>query len=166
MRHILIVALVTSLVGTTAHASDHGGTTTAGVEGTQIMAGVQFGSPPDYDRDACEWSPTLPRDAGNTMVEEVTRPIGATTYRLYDYTCEGREPPTTYHWIPEVSSTTLANQASAVVYDNIPAPWGEFAPPAFWMSATNFLAGSEESDWAKGSATHMSCALPSPKAPR
>jgi hypothetical protein len=130
VRRILIITVATTLLGGTAQAADYGGNATAGVEGTQIMAGVQFGSPPANDRDMCEWSPTLPRDAGDTTVEEVTRPIGTVTYRLYDYTCDGREPPTTYHWIPEVSSTTLANQASAVVYDNIPAPWGEFAPPA------------------------------------
>ncbi|MEK7293166.1 MAG: hypothetical protein AAB088_06955, partial [Actinomycetota bacterium] len=39
--------------------------------------------------------------------------------------------PTTYYWIPKVSNETLATVASAVLYDDIPAPWGEFAPPAY-----------------------------------
>jgi len=131
MRRILIACAVVPLLGGTVHAADGGGgNVLAGVNGTQIMAGVQFGAPPSAANGSCEWSPTLPRDAGDSTVEEVTKPIGNITYRLYDYTCDGREPPTTYHWIPEVSSETLANQASAVVYDNIPAPWGQFAPPA------------------------------------
>jgi len=130
VRRILIVLAAMLPLGEAALAADGTGTVTSGVDGTQIIAGVQFGTPPSGTNDSCEWSPTLPRDAGSQTVDEVTRTIGAITYRLYDFTCEGREPPTTYHWIPEVSSTTLARHASAVVYDNIPAPWGQFAPPA------------------------------------
>ena len=37
---------------------------------------------------------------------------------------------TSTHWIPEVSTTQLGRQAASVVYDNVPAPWGNFAPPA------------------------------------
>lgn len=103
----------------------------AGVDGSRVMAGVRWGSPPGSggSNDDCEWSVALPRDT-HSDADDVTKVVGSTTYRLYDYTCFDREPATTYHWIPEVSTSTLAQQASSVVYENIPAPWGNFAPPA------------------------------------
>ena len=103
----------------------------AGVDGSRVMAGVRWGSPPGSggSDDDCEWSVALPRDT-HSDADDVTKIVESTTYRLYDYTCFDREPATTYHWIPEVSTTTLAQQASSVVYENIPAPWGNFAPPA------------------------------------
>ena len=103
----------------------------AGVDGSRVMAGIRWGSPPGSggSDDDCEWSVALPRDT-HSDADDVTKVVGSTTYRLYDYTCFDRDPATTYHWIPEVSTTTLAQQASSVVYENIPAPWGNFAPPA------------------------------------
>lgn len=130
MRRILIAAAVMLGLAAPVHAADGDHRASAGVDGTQIMAGIQFGAPPSADSSPCEWSPTLPRDAGNQQAEEVVKTVGSVTYRLYDHTCDDRDPPTTYHWIPEVSAETLANTAEAVVYDNIPAPWGNFAPPA------------------------------------
>ena len=108
-------------------ASDGGGSTRAEVNGTQIMAGVTFGAPPSSG-SSCEWSPVDTRDPGMDVFEEVRRDSNGIGYRLYDYTCS--DESSSYHWVPEVSPDSLANQASAVVYDNIPAPWGEFAPPA------------------------------------
>lgn len=109
-------------------ASDGGGSTTAAVTGTQIMAGVRFGSPPTDQTSACEWSPVDTRDPSIDGYEEVRRDTNGIGYRLYDQVCP--DTATDYHWVPEVSPSTLAHQASAIVYDNIPAPWGEFAPPA------------------------------------
>lgn len=118
----------------------------AGVSGNRVMAGVRWGSPGDDGgyTDDCEWSVSMPRDSHGGDDGDVVKVVGPTTYRLYDYTCLDRDPPTTYHWIPEVSTQTLAQQASSVVYENIPAPWGNFAPPAhrgivklgtwFWVS--------------------------------
>ena len=124
----LLAAFVVSAIGAApAVASDGGGSTRAGVNGTQIMAGVSFGAPPSAG-SSCEWSPVDTRDPGMDMFEEVRRDANGIDYRLYDYTCT--DESSAYHWVPEVSPDALANQASAVVYDNIPAPWGEFAPPA------------------------------------
>lgn len=118
----------------------------AAVNGAQIMAGVRVGTPPSSTDDggACEWSPAIPRDAVIGSSDEVFKQIGSIRYQLYDYTCFDRTPATKYYWIPKVSTETLATEASSVLYDNIPAPWGEFAPPAhrgvvhlgmwFWVS--------------------------------
>ena len=104
----------------------------AAVNGAQIMAGVRIGIPPSSNNDVgdCEWSPAIPRDTLIGSNGEVFKQIGSIRYQLYDYTCSDREPATSYYWIPQVSTETLASEASSVLYDNIPAPWGEFAPPA------------------------------------
>jgi hypothetical protein len=104
----------------------------AAVNGAQIMAGVRIGIPPSINNDVsnCEWSPAIPRDSMIGSNGEVFKQIGSIRYQLYDYTCSDRTPATSYYWIPQVSNETLASEASSVLYDNIPAPWGEFAPPA------------------------------------
>lgn len=107
-------------------ATDGGGSIVAGVDGTQIMAGVRFDSP--ASSSSCEWSPVDTRDPQIDGFEEVRRDANGISYRLYDRGCPNDTGD--YHWVPEVDPGTLAQQASSVVYDNIPAPWGEFAPPA------------------------------------
>lgn len=104
----------------------------AAINGAQIMAGVRIGTPPQASNEGgdCEWSPAIPRDAKLGSSGEVFKQIGSIRYQLYDYTCLDRAPATTYYWIPKVSTETLATVASSVLYDNIPAPWGQFAPPA------------------------------------
>jgi len=102
--------------------------------GDQIIAGVQYGAPPAGGGGAdpeCEWSESLPRDASATGPgTAVTKQIGSISYRLFDYTCPARDPMTTYHWLPQMSSGQLAEHAASIVYDNLPAMWGNFAPPA------------------------------------
>lgn len=103
------------------------------IVGSRIMAGIQIGTPPGGagSNDAgCEWSPSIPYDAIIGSGGPVFKVIGSIKYQLYDYTCQDRTPPTTYHWIPKISTQTLATEASAIMYDNIPALLGEFAPPA------------------------------------
>ena len=131
----LVILTSVSLAPSVAHAGDSiggGATSTAGITGNQIMAGIQFGNAPGTSGSNanCEWSIAIPHDAhsGNeTIVEKVS---GGITYRLFEYNCLDRNPATTFHWIPQVSTEQLAQQATSVVYDNIPAPFGNFAPPA------------------------------------
>ena len=132
---IALVVLCIGAMPTEALAGDSiggGSTSTAGIAGNQIMAGIQYGAAPGSSGSSqdCEWSIAIPHDAhtGNgTLVEKVS---GGISYRLFEYTCLNRNPATTFHWIPQVSTAQLAEQATSVVYDNIPAPWGNFAPPA------------------------------------
>jgi len=110
-----------------------------------IIAGVivqQNGAP--SSSDSCQWSPSLARDSGQGAGDEVTKQVGSVSFRLYDRVCEGEA--TTYYWIPEISTEQIARSAASVVYDLIPAPFGEFAPPArqglinigtwFWVEPT------------------------------
>ncbi len=96
-----------------------------------IIAGVivqQNNSP--SGSDACQWSASLPRDSGQGQGAgtEVTKQIGSISFRLYDRACPNET--TTYYWIPEISTEQIARSAASVVYDSIPAPFGDFAPPA------------------------------------
>ena len=106
----------------------------ASARGDQIIAGVEYGASPAGGSGAdpeCEWSESMPRDASATGPGHVvTKRIGSTNYRLFNYTCPTRDPVTTYHWLPQVSTEQLAQHAASVVYDNLPAMWGNFAPPA------------------------------------
>lgn len=110
-----------------------------------IIAGIFIGeSENSDDASQCEWSPSLPRDSGRdqTFGDEVEKTVGQISFRLYDRSCATK--PTSYHWIAQVSSETIARNAASVAYDLIPAPFGEFAPPArqglikigtwFWVS--------------------------------
>ena len=112
-----------------------------------IVAGILIGeSETTGEPSECEWSPSLPRDSGRdqTFGDEVEKTVGSIQFRLYDRNCPNEN--TTYHWIAEVSSETIARNAASVAYDLIPAPFGEFAPPArqglikigtwFWVSAS------------------------------
>ena len=131
---VIGVSLTALLISNVASATDNESVSLdAGSRGDQIMAGVQFGAPPGVRGDAnddCEWSVSIPRDAKLREGSEVTKTVGSITYRLYDYSCTMPVTSTTFHWIPEVSTTQLGRQAASVVYDNVPAPWGNFAPPA------------------------------------
>ena len=104
------------------------------VRGDQIMAGVEYGASPGGGGGAdseCEWAESLPRDASATGPgTAVIKHIGSVTYKLYDFTCPDRDQQTTYHWLPQVSTEQLAEHAVSIVYDNLPALWGNFAPPA------------------------------------
>ena len=106
----------------------------ASAHGDQIIAGIEYGASPAGGGGAdpeCEWSESMPRDASATGPgATVTKQIGSIHYKLFDYTCPARDPATTYHWIPQVSTEQLAQHAASVVYDNLPAMWGNFAPPA------------------------------------
>jgi hypothetical protein len=104
------------------------------VRGDQIMAGIEYGASPANGGGAdteCEWSESLPRDASATGPgTSVNKQIGSITYKLYVFTCPDRDQQTSYHWLPQVSTKQLAEHAASIVYDNLPALWGNFAPPA------------------------------------
>ena len=98
---------------------------------TTIIAGVFIGdNETTGDSRNCEWSPSLPRDSGRdqTFGSEVTKTVDSISFRLYDQNCAGEG--TNYFWVAEVNSETIARNAASVAYDMIPAPFGEFAPPA------------------------------------
>ena len=112
-----------------------------------IIAGILIGeNETTGEPSECDWSPSLPRDSGRnqTYGDEVEKNVGSILFRLYDRNCPSEN--TSYHWIAEVSSETIARNAAIVAYDLIPAPFGEFAPPArqglinigtwFWVSPT------------------------------
>ena len=151
MRLKLFAAITVSLlaVSTSANASTEDSNLIRDIYGEvvdrTIIAGILIGdNETTGEPSQCEWSPSLPRDSGRdqTFGDEVEKTVGSIQFRLYDRDCPNEN--TTYHWIAEVSSETIARNAASVAYDLIPAPFGEFAPPArqglinigtwFWVS--------------------------------
>ena len=144
MRKIISIIAVVTLLSSISSISVHATQTplidgsiidvSGSAHGDQIIAGVKYGSAPASGGGAdseCEWSESMPRDASATGPGHVvTKQIGSTSYRLFDFTCPARDPSTTYHWLPQMSPGRLAEHAASIVYDNLPAMWGNFAPPA------------------------------------
>jgi len=148
---LVLIAFLLAAFPTCANASTEDSNSIRNIYGEvvdrTIIAGILIGeNETTGEPNECDWSPSLPRDSGldQTFGDEVEKTIGSIQFRLYDRNCPNEN--TTYHWIAEVSSETIARNAASVAYDLIPAPFGEFAPPArqglinigtwFWVSAT------------------------------
>jgi len=148
---LVLIAFLLAAFPTCANASTEDSNSIRNIYGEvvdrTIIAGILIGeNETTGEPNECDWSPSLPRDSGldQTFGDEVEKTIGSIQFRLYDRNCPNENM--TYHWIAEVSSETIARNAASVAYDLIPAPFGEFAPPArqglinigtwFWVSAT------------------------------
>ena len=110
-----------------------------------IIAGIMIGdNETTGESEDCDWVESAVRDSGRgqTFGNEVEKTIDSISFRLYDRKC--RNQNTSYHWIATVGPETIARSAASIAYDLIPAPFGEFAPPArqglinigtwFWVS--------------------------------
>ncbi|HAG67480.1 MAG TPA: hypothetical protein DCL10_04250, partial [Acidimicrobium sp.] len=109
MRKIISIIAVVTLLSSISSISVHATQTplidgsiidvSGSAHGDQIIAGVKYGSAPASGGGAdseCEWSESMPRDASATGPGHVvTKQIGSTNYRLFDYTCPARDPSTT-----------------------------------------------------------------------
>ena len=132
---IAINLLVLSCISTNAVASDEESNNVRDVFGAvvdkTIIAGVFVGdSETTGDSNGCDWSPSLARDSGRdqTYGDEVEKTVDSILFRLYDQNCPNEN--TKYFWVAQVSTETVARNAASIAYDIIPAPFGEFAPPA------------------------------------
>lgn len=132
---LTVVAVIVSSFGSVAHADLEGPVIVRDEYGAvvdrTIIAGILVGQDGTTgEPSSCEWSASVPRDSGQGQGAgtEVTKEVGLVSYRLYDRACSNEI--TTYHWIPEVSTETIARSAASIAYDLIPAPFGDFAPPA------------------------------------
>lgn len=131
---LIAVSLVTG-------AGVHPGAAAFGdVHGDAIVAGVYVDDTTTVTD--CVWSPAFPRDAHGTSSDEVVRYIGSRAYVLYECDCDG---DVTLHWIPEVDTDKLADQAAQTLSRRVPSPIVGMAPPPgagvvnttswFWVSA-------------------------------
>jgi len=111
-----------------------------------IIAGVLVGDNEETGESSnCSWSPSLPRDSGQgqTYGDEVEKTVDSILFRLYDRNCPQQN--TEVFWVAQVPPELIARNAASIAYDMIPAPFGEFAPPArqgvinigtwFWVSS-------------------------------
>lgn len=131
----LVFAFVASLIVghqlTGPVSAAHPGSASGGTDGTKIVAGVRFGTPPSSDgRDGegCTWrifydytnSDTPPPPTPPTIVD------GDFTYQLWYRECpHGWEA----HWIPDIDRETLGSVARSRAERLIPSLPLQTAPP-------------------------------------
>lgn len=119
----LIVAALTLGVGTSVPQAASGGTIPGG-----IIAGVSFGQPetPGSTGSTCTWRKANPHDAHLGRGGEVSRLIDERRYWLYERRCGARDELV---WVPEMTTSTLAEQAAAQVRRLLPPLRVHLAPP-------------------------------------
>ncbi len=105
---------------------------TGNVVGNTIIAGVTFNSDSTSTESRCTWNTTVISDTKYEPYSFMVR--DGITYRWYVRTCASAIPgqpyTLTFHWIPVISESTLAEQASAHSWNTLPVPFVNTAPPA------------------------------------
>lgn len=124
------VALVSPKAGHAAN--DSSPETIADVSGTTLIAGVSLGEPSERERTRCVWHSTIVSDRNDSAYS--LKEENGVTYRLYARTCRAERPSAsdtvTYHWIPQISESTLATQTAALSWGMLPVPMVGTAPPS------------------------------------
>lgn len=103
-------------------------TTTGGATGDTVWAGVQTGTPPSTggaDSRGCRW--TLASVDNGDWSTGFVKTVDGVVYDLFRRDCTDT---ITVHWIPRVTSSTLARNASVMVAARLPDPVLQMAPPA------------------------------------
>jgi hypothetical protein len=102
------------------------------VVGNTIIAGVTFNSDSSTTESRCTWNTTVISDGKYEPYSFTVR--NGITYRWYVRTCSpavaGQPFALSFHWIPVISESTLAEQASAHSWSTLPVPIVNTAPPA------------------------------------
>ena len=105
---------------------------TGNIVGNTIIAGVTFNSDSSTTESRCTWNTTVISDNRNEPYSFIVR--NGITYRWYVRTCapsvSGQPYALSFHWIPIISESTLAEQASAHSWNTLPVPFVNTAPPA------------------------------------
>lgn len=103
-----------------------------GGTGRTLMAGVNAGEPDDFETSSCRWRTTVISDDKYRPWSFAKR--DGVTYRWYVRVCRSTSSEggfdLSYHWVPEVSDTTMASQASKYAFGLIPVPLVGTSPPA------------------------------------
>lgn len=116
------------VVPTHVRATDGAGSGGAG-EGT-IWAGVQTGSPrSEGSATVCTWTIESGYDStsGEGSDDPITTTIDGIEYVLYSRNCGGGSSVV---WVPQLSPSQLAEQASVLVRGRLSSPAVHFAPPS------------------------------------
>lgn len=103
-----------------------------GGSGRTLMAGINVGEPDGFETNSCVWRTTVISDDKYRPWSFAKR--NGVDYRWYVRVCQSTSIDggfdLSYHWIPVVSETTLAHQASKYAFGLIPVPLVGTSPPA------------------------------------
>ena len=132
---LLSSCICIAALGVPSHIA-HGATTdidvTGDVVGNTISAGVTFNSNSSTTESRCTWNTTVISDTKNEPYSFTVR--NGITYRWYVRTCApavaGQPYALSFHWIPVIAESTLAEQAAAYSWNTLPVPFVNTAPPA------------------------------------
>ena len=136
MRAPLLLSTCVFTLGIGAPARVHGAPAdidvSGNVVGNTIIAGVTFNSDSSTTESRCTWNTTVISDGKYEQYSFTVR--NGITYRWYVRTCSpavaGQPFALSFHWIPVISESTLAEQASAHSWSTLPVPIVNTAPPA------------------------------------
>lgn len=124
------VATVILTVVAPAHLHATDGVGSGGAEDGTIWAGVQTGTPPsEGSATVCTWTIESGYDStsGEGSDDPITTTIDGIVYVLYSRNCGGRSSVV---WVPQLSPSQLAEQASVLVRGRLSSPAMHFAPPS------------------------------------
>ncbi len=121
-----------------------------GGSGRTLMAGINVGEPDAEETSSCRWRTTVISDDKYEPYSFSKR--NGVTYRWYARVCRSASIEggfdVSYHWVPVVSDTTMASQASKYAFGLIPVPLVGTSPPAhrgivslpmwWWVSASTW----------------------------
>lgn len=139
---------------------------TGGVEGTTLIAEVNYSDNVAAAASRCWWVTTVISTPRYEPYSFMTR--NGTKYRWYMRTCPAPSdtpgaPVQSFHWVPVLTETTLAMQASAYSWTSLPVPYVGTAPPAL-VNVVNLPTWwwVTRSSWRKVSTTAW---IPTPRGP-
>ena len=103
-----------------------------GGSGSTLLAGINVCEPSSDDTNGCTWHTTVITGPNTEPYSYVYR--NGVKYRWYARVCRtrltGEGSDITFHWIPVVSESTMATQASKYAFGLIPVPLVGTSPPA------------------------------------
>lgn len=102
------------------------------IDDRTLIAGVNTGEPGSHESAACVWRTTVISDDQYRPYSIAKR--NGVTYRWYARVCRLSATQggydITYHWVPILSDSTMATQASKYAFGIIPLPIVGTSPPA------------------------------------
>lgn len=130
---ILAIATLAFVVSPTRpHAVRADANIDVGANDSTLMAGITVGEPSSDELNGCVWHTTVISKPDYEPYSFIKR--NGVTYRWYARVCRtrltGEGSDITFHWIPVVSESTMASQATKYAFGLIPVPLVGTSPPA------------------------------------
>lgn len=131
-RGAAIIAIATTVAASPRSAALADANIDVGGSGSTLLAGINVGEPSSDEVAGCTWHTTVISGPNTEPYSYIYR--NGVKYRWYARVCRtrltGEGSDITFHWIPVVSESTMATQASKYAFGLIPVPLVGTSPPA------------------------------------